>query len=359
MYGKADDFLVHQTPDFLSVPASSDRDHYDRHFFNGYARDGEWFFAFGGPAVYPNRGVMDASFSLVHDGTQTNLRMSRKAPRDPVDVRIGPLSLDVLVPKERLRLVVAENGSGLSCDLTFVARGPIIDQGRLFQRFGNWTAVNMCHVVQHGSYEGWIELNGVRLECTPDTVWGTRDRSWGTRRHDNDGIEKTKVLSGDNRAGSQSVYLWAPINFADRVFLLAALEDGAGERSYEAGAWLPASPAAPPLLAANIGHRLEIRESSHHASGGTVWVEGDEGVTTVELEPILDFSMSGIGYKHPEWGHGRWQGEEAVAWDSFVSKEVDRKSFLHSHVETLCRARANGREGIGVLEQRWRGWDNH
>jgi len=33
MYGKADDFLVHQTPEFLIGSGLERSDHYDRHFF--------------------------------------------------------------------------------------------------------------------------------------------------------------------------------------------------------------------------------------------------------------------------------------------------------------------------------------
>ena len=45
MLTKADDYPVHQTADPIAYTATSDRNFYDRYFFNGYARDGSVYFA--------------------------------------------------------------------------------------------------------------------------------------------------------------------------------------------------------------------------------------------------------------------------------------------------------------------------
>ncbi|MFO7964875.1 MAG: hypothetical protein R6U50_13205 [Desulfobacterales bacterium] len=42
---------------------------YDRYYFNGYARDGEYFFSVA-MGIYPYRNIMDASVSIILDGTQ-------------------------------------------------------------------------------------------------------------------------------------------------------------------------------------------------------------------------------------------------------------------------------------------------
>ena len=69
MLSRYDDFPIHQTPEPVAHPASSDRNVYDRYWFNGYAEDGEFYFAIG-LAVYPNRRIMDCGFSIVRDGEQ-------------------------------------------------------------------------------------------------------------------------------------------------------------------------------------------------------------------------------------------------------------------------------------------------
>ena len=52
MLNKLDDFPVHQTPEPLAQPATSDPNFYDRTWFNGYRDDAQQYFALG-LAVYP------------------------------------------------------------------------------------------------------------------------------------------------------------------------------------------------------------------------------------------------------------------------------------------------------------------
>ena len=63
MLTKADDFPIHQTSEPVAHTNSSDRNFYDRYFFNGYARDGSVYFA-AALGSYPNRHVTDAAVSV-------------------------------------------------------------------------------------------------------------------------------------------------------------------------------------------------------------------------------------------------------------------------------------------------------
>ena len=98
-----DDFMIHQTSDPVAQPASSDRNFYDRYWFNGFDGDGEFVFEIGF-GVYPNRRVMDAHWSVVLDGHQHCLHASRRAPKERSETRVGPLRIEVVKP---MRWVVA------------------------------------------------------------------------------------------------------------------------------------------------------------------------------------------------------------------------------------------------------------
>jgi len=63
MLTKADDYPVHQLPEPIAT-SGTDRNFYDRYFFNGYTQDGRVFFAVA-LGVYPHLNVMDASFSVI------------------------------------------------------------------------------------------------------------------------------------------------------------------------------------------------------------------------------------------------------------------------------------------------------
>jgi hypothetical protein len=71
----------------------------------------------------------------------------------------------------------------------------------------------------------------------------------------------------------------------------------------------------------------------------------------IELEPLICFRMKGIGYMHPEWGHGLWKGELAVGGESWKVDELDPMAFENQHLQQVVRATSGGAQGVGVLEQ--------
>ncbi len=56
MLSKADDYPVHQTAEPIAY-AGTDRNFYDRYFFNGYSKSGEHFFA-AAMGIYPHLNVI-------------------------------------------------------------------------------------------------------------------------------------------------------------------------------------------------------------------------------------------------------------------------------------------------------------
>jgi hypothetical protein len=66
------------------------------------------------------------------------------------------------------------------------------------------------------------------------------------------------------------------------------------------------------------------------------------------------FHLHGIGYQHPQWGHGCWRGELATGAESWRIDELDPLAPQHVHCHTICRARLRDagreREGFGLLE---------
>ena len=78
-------------------------------------------------------------------------------------------------------------------------------------------------------------------------------------------------------------------------------------------------------------------------------VGGDD--VEVSYEPFLTFQMSGVGYRHPVWGHGMWKGELAIAGESWREEDLDPMAFDNQHIQQVVRARHGDQVGVGVLEQ--------
>ena len=78
MLTKADDYPIHQTSRPIAY-TGSDRNFYDRYFFNGYSRGAETYFAlaFG---VYPNLDVMDKAVDICPVGAILRKRVGFQVP---------------------------------------------------------------------------------------------------------------------------------------------------------------------------------------------------------------------------------------------------------------------------------------
>lgn len=158
MLNRLDDYPIHQTPEPIAVPATSDRNVYDRTWFNGYSADGSQYFGIG-MAVYPHRQILDGAFSAVElGGRQHAFYGSRRAPDERTDMSVGPFRIEVVEPLRRTRVILDDNDSGLACDVTFSSRTAPIEEARQtlwigtkrwmdatrFDQFGRWTGT-----VQH------------------------------------------------------------------------------------------------------------------------------------------------------------------------------------------------------------------
>jgi hypothetical protein len=354
MLTRFDDYPIHQTPEPIAHPATSDRNAYDRYFFNGYPRDGSFYFG-AAMGLYPHRGILDGSFSVVRDGVQHSFHGSRRAPTEPTDTSVGPMRVEVLEPMRRSRVVVEPNDTGISCDLEFAARTGCVEEGRQTLRSGLRATYDVTRFAQFGTWRGEIDFAGERIEVD-SSVYGSKDRSWGVR-----GVGEPDAGGAPRRQSPQFFFMWAPVNWEDRCTHFGVFEDGLANKWHQDGAIVPvhASPdqiveTADPetRVAASVEHRIDYEPGTRWARAAEIEIREPGGeLHVIELEPLLRFQMKGIGYSHPEWGHGRWKGELEIGGESWKLADLDPLAFDNLHIQQVMRARQDDREGIGILEQ--------
>jgi hypothetical protein len=102
--------------------------------------------------------------------------------------------------------------------------------------------------------------------------------------------------------------------------------------------------------------QIDYKSGTRHAKACTIaTVDPKGGEWRAELTPQFNFYMSGIGYTHPEWGHGHYKGENALGYDVYELDKIDEKIPLYWHVQAFSTVRLSGpgieRTGAGVLEQ--------
>jgi hypothetical protein len=103
----------------------------------------------------------------------------------------------------------------------------------------------------------------------------------------------------------------------------------------------------------NLEHDVTFASDSRQITDATLaFTEIDTGKRhEITTEKLFTYRMKGIGYSHPEWGHGAWKGELAMSSEKWNLADVDDTAFENQHVQHLIKVKMGDREGIGVLEQ--------
>jgi len=358
MLSRFDDYPIHQLPQPIAEPASGDRNVYDRYWFNAVHDEGEFYIGIGS-ALYPNLGILDAGLSIVHDGEQHAFHASRRAPSEPTELACGPFRIEVLEPMRSLRVVLDSNETGIEGELLFRARTACVEEGRQTQRQGPRLVMDVTRFAQYGRWSGELRYAGRTVKVEPEHVLGVKDRSWGVRpvgRPDS-GLAPRAPRS------TQAFFLWAPLHWSDRCTHFGVFEDELARPFHWDGVVLPTYDRSPDdipgtmdeaaELLAGVDHDIQYVPGTRRAARATIGLTHRSGEREeIALEPCLCFRMKGIGYMHPEWGHGCWKGELAIGGESWRCDEVEPMAFENQHIQQVVRATSStGERGVGVLEQ--------
>jgi hypothetical protein len=353
---KFDDYPIHQTAEPVFHVATSDHNTYDRYWYNAHALDGSFYFGVG-LCRYPNLGILDGSLSLAIDGRQYAFHGSCRAPLEPTDTTVGPFALQILEPMGRHRIVIEANETGIECELLFTPYTACIEEGRQTLRNQRHLIMDVTRLDQFGTWQGWIRYDGKELKVDGRSTMGLKDRSWGVRP------------VGDSYGGGaplaefQAIHFnWMPIHWENECSLAGWFEDGTGNQWHTDQGFLPryASMEEVPgtndpdsrLWRGKVEHNLTMIPGTRRASAAVVTMQDRSGEQmVVTLQPVLVHRMKGLGYQHPDWGHGKWQGELAIAGESWVDSELDPLALENLHIQQIVKATCGDRVGHGVLEQ--------
>lgn len=349
MLTKGDDFPIHQLPEPIAY-AGTDRNFYDRYFFNGYSSDGRTFFAvaFG---VYPHLNVADAHFAVIRNDVEHCIHASRILNMERMDLQVGPIRIEVIEPLQKLRIVV-EDELGIAADLLFEGRAFPIEEPRFVHRNGPRAFMDYTRMTQNGRCSGWISVDGVPQTLPPGSM-GTRDRSWGIRPV---GMPDSQPLVPSTTPGF--FWQWTPINLPDRSVFFHINADATGQVWNLRAAIVPEGGGYGDIVETrDATMETKFESGTRHPVSGVLIIRSDaEPAMRITFEPLLRFQMKGIGYIHPKWGHGRYHGERVVEREDFRLADIDRKALENLHVQMLSRVKLEQdghvpTMGMGVFEQ--------
>ncbi|NUR63934.1 MAG: hypothetical protein HOV87_35550 [Catenulispora sp.] len=336
-----DDFPFHQTSESLAHVATSDRNFYDRYYFNVHRCTGDLFMAMG-VGQYPNLGVTDAFAAIVHKGVHRVVRASRELGVDRADTCVGPFRVEVLEPLTTLRVVLEPGEYELSFDLTWTGSIPVTREPRQFIRRHGRVWIDSVRLAQTGFWTGTLRVGDDEFAVTPDRWWGSRDRSWGIRP-----VGEAEPAGIQGKGGEPPTFHWvyAPMQFDDFSILVIVQEDEHGDRVVEEAVKVYRDGRAPESLGRP---ELELRYTSGTRdvrSAAVTFAGRAEKIAVTQLLPLHMAVGSGYGLD-ADWRHGMYQGPELVVQQVVMpAVEAAAKSGMFGIAERLSRFDYDGPEG--------------
>lgn len=342
-----DDFPVHQVAQPVRHAGTSDRNFYDRYYFNAHRVDGSTL-VIAGMGQYPNLSVTDAFVAVLHDGVHRVVRTSRVLGTDRADTTVGPIRVEVLEGLRRLRLVAEARDLGIECDLTFDGTvHPHEEPQQVIRGEDGRTVLDTFRMVQTGVWSGTVSVDGARLDVTPDEWWGVRDRSWGVRpvgEAEPPGVAATR--------GGSFYWVYAPLRFDDFTIVTIVQEGPDGRRIMEDATrvWnLDAGRPEEYLGSPEVD--LEFEPGTRTVTGATIRFA--RSPLTVRVDPVLAMHIgvgSGYGFDG-DWRHGEYRGDPWVDGVRFDLADPEDRKRMWGIVDTLPRAETgDGHVGHGLFE---------
>ena len=345
MLTPADDYPLHQTPETINI-SGQNRNFYDRFFFNGYDNKGDIFFA-AALGLYPQLNIMDASFCLSIGKKQYNLRASKEMKSDRLNLNVGPIQVDIVKPLEETILIIKENEYGISGKIRAKARHNPIEEPRFSHTQDSGIFIDCTRATQNISWHGEIKLNNQIIKI--EDFKGTRDRSWGLRPIGNKDNKETK-----SNEAPQFYWLWTPMNFSNHCIFYHRNDDSSG-KPWNFRAVIDNLERNTRLEISNPEIEINYKKNTRRINNLKIKLDDTE----LEFTTGRKFYMQGLGYTHPEWGHGNNHGQLKVGFDIIDLDKAETelsKGLIHNlHIQTLSKIKFKtpkiSNTGQGVIEQ--------
>ena len=347
-----DEHPIHQAPVSMRHMDTSDRNAYDRSYFNAHDRSGE-VFLITGLGVYPNLGVIDAYATVGLGERLVSVHASDALGDDRLEQRVGPYRIEVIKPLQQIRVICDAEDHGVGFDLTWSGSFPAIEEPRHVIRQAGRIIVDAQRFAQVGTWSGTLRVEGEEYAVGADRWVGTRDRSWGIRPI---GEPEPPGRTAAEMAPDYGFWwLYAPLRFDEFAIVVILQEDGQGTRSLnEAVRVWPADANRAPEQLGWPEVDIRYRSGTRQAEGAVLHLTQRGGkALDVEIDSLGFVPLNcGSGYGNdPDWTHGCWRGRGFVGGTVCVTSEpavAARVPF--AVVDHVARARCDGAEGWGLFE---------
>jgi hypothetical protein len=342
-----DEYPIHQTPLSLRYVGSSDRNFYDRCYFNAHDRTGDVFLVTG-LGVYPNLGVTDAYATVRRGDRQWTVRCSDALGDERLSPAVGPYRIEVQEPLSRVRLICDADDHGLGFDLTWEGSFPAVMEQHHVMRARARPILDASRFAQVGSWEGELRVDGRATRVSPDVWVGTRDRSWGIRPVGEG--EPAGRPADDPTAGLW--WLYVPLRFDDFAVVVIVQEQPDGFRTLNDASRIWSDGRVEQLGWPEVDIRYTPGTRLPESATLALTTRGGKPLA-VEVASLGHIALHvGAGYGgDPDWGHGQWRGAGWVEGQVYeLTDPAVAARIPFGVVDHVARASCDGAEGWGLFE---------
>ena len=346
MLSSMDDYPLHQIAEPMRNVGTSDRNFYDRYYFNMHGCSDELFLIIG-IGQYPNLGVQDA-FACFRRGDKHRVVRASRELDDRMDTSVGPFRVEVIEGLKKVRVVLEPTEHGIACDLTWEGAIPAFLEPRQYIRKYGRVLFDTMRFAQTGFWSGTLEVGGEHFDVTPDRWWGTRDRSWGVRPVGE--TEHPGIRRGEGQLGG--MWNYAPMQFPEFSIVYILNETDSGERPTEEAVriWADAERGPEWLGRPEFEHTL-VSGTRMVSSSVLSFPEAPGGGFDVKVTPLTHVYLAvGTDYGLEEdWRHGMYQGPLVVEGLERDAAEVDSYGW-YGVVDHVARFELDDQVGYGLHE---------
>ncbi|MBM4382880.1 MAG: hypothetical protein FJ091_05870 [Deltaproteobacteria bacterium] len=354
----ADESFTHQVAETFAHVGTSDPAWTEKVCAMAMARDGSLQLGFG-LGKYTNRNVMDAYAALSRGKEQLTVRASRELAADPSRTFAGPIHYEVVEPLRKIRFRLEANScQPLAFDWLFeAALNPAVEE-RTFMRHDFRASAELVRYHQIGTCAGWIELDGRRIEMSPNSWVSTRDHSWGVRYDVGTPPTDTKPRPAIPPGfGFQMIWCPSLLTRADGsrygLFLHYTLIEGAGFTQKHVTAKVEHADGREEALV-DLTPELRFDPRNRRLLGGRVLARTADGrERPITLEVLSDTGVqlgAGLYFGFDGHHHGEWRGPSHLDGERILDcSEPATARRLHQIRDTAVRVidPVGGGEGVG------------
>lgn len=349
-----DESLMHQVAVPFQETTVSDHRFFDRMFLGGHCANN--IKVISGMAAYKNMNAFDGFLSVMKDGRQHNLRVSRPFLPDAGELAVGPLRLEIVKPLEQVRMTLAPGkGYSHSADLLFSGISPVHEEAPHVRRVDGRLQQDFRRFDQIGKLKGWIAIDGERIDLSD--WFGIRDHSWGVRPNVG-GYEPVTTLRTSDKLVDPAVaghlFVWLAFEAGDTIGQFQHHEDGNGTVWMTDGSIRKGNTE---VAVRSVAHEIEFVPGTRvfrSAHLDIILADGER--VEIEAEALLSpWCYKGTGYDHG------WDDEEGLGFHRGIRQEADIYDVTHAedvilpdgrtirpwHREQPVKLTVNGVPGLG------------